>query len=194
MVLIDRSLLPIADAGNHSSPVFMPWRLRRDPFREKVLLVGATADKAIEISTFMLRLVRDIDVLMHCGRCLMAVDPSTHGTWDRQSLIRSPASADGGHPPASLTGKRCTVAIGDDIETLSNSITVLKQERLAAAITELEAIPQTSVEGELPGEPSSWAPRTGKSSLYLRLRRNELSGPDVARPLSRPQIRGLGCL
>ena len=30
---------------------FALWRLRRDPFREKILLVGATADKSIEIST-----------------------------------------------------------------------------------------------------------------------------------------------
>ena len=60
--------------------VYALWRLRRDPFREKVLLVGATADKAIEISTFMLRLVRDIDVL----QCLQPL-PDGRGSvnaWD----------------------------------------------------------------------------------------------------------------
>ena len=59
----------------------------------------------------------------------------------------------------SLTGKRCTVAIGDDIETLSNSITVLKQERLARpSLSWKQSNPPWRV--NCPGKPSSWAPRT----------------------------------
>jgi len=151
--------------------VYALWRLRRDPFREKVLLVGATADKAIEISTFMLRLVRDIDILQPLQPL-----PDGRGSvnaWDVGPSIvdQSPSVRAVGILSPSLTGKRCTVAIGDDIETLSNSITVLKQERLAAAITELEAIRKPSVEGELPRQTIFLGTPHLESSLYLRLRR-----------------------
>lgn len=151
--------------------VYALWRLRRDPFREKVLLVGATADKAIEISTFMLRLVRDIDILQ-------SLQPLPDGrgsvnAWDVGPSVvdQSPSVRAVGILSPSLTGKRCTVAIGDDIETLSNSITVLKQERLASAITELEAIRKPAVEGELPRQTIFLGTPHLESSLYLRLRR-----------------------
>ena len=151
--------------------VYALWRLRRDPFREKVLLVGATADKAIEISTFMLRLVRDVDILQ-------SLQPLPDGrgsvnAWDVGPSIvdQSPSVRAVGCLSPSLTGKRCTVAIGDDIETLSNSITVLKQERLAAAVTELEAIRKPAVEGELPRQTIFLGTPHLESSLYLRLRR-----------------------
>lgn len=147
------------------------WRLRRDPFREKVLLVGATADKAIEISTWMLRLVRDIDIL----QCLQPLSDGrgSVNAWDVGPAIvdQSPSVRAVGILSPSLTGKRCTVSIADDIETLSNSITVLKQERLAAAITELEAIRKPSVEGELPRQSIFLGTPHLESSLYLRLRR-----------------------
>ena len=151
--------------------VYALWRLRRDPFREKVLLVGATADKAIEISTFMLRLVRDIDIL----QCLQPL-PDGRGSvnaWDVGPSIvdQSPSVRAVGILSPSLTGKRCTVCVGDDIETLSNSITVLKQERLAAAVTELEAIRKPAVDGELPRQTIFLGTPHLESSLYLRLRR-----------------------
>ena len=151
--------------------VYALWRLMRDPFREKILLVGATADKAIEISTFMLRLVRDVDVLQ-------SLQPLPDGrgsvnAWDVGPSVvdQSPSVRAVGILSPSLTGKRCTVAIADDCETLSNSITVLKQERLAAAITELESIRKPHVDGELPRQTIFLGTPHLESSLYLRLRR-----------------------
>ena len=38
-------------------------RLRIDPFNEKILIPGSTAEKAMEITTFMARCIRDIDIL-----------------------------------------------------------------------------------------------------------------------------------
>lgn len=151
--------------------IYALWRLRQDPFREKILLVGATADKAIEISNWMLRLVRDVDVL----NCLA---PETDGrgsvqAWDVGPAVvdQSPSVRAVGILSPSLTGKRCTCAIADDIETLSNSITFLKQERLAAAITELEAIRKPEVAGELPKRTIFLGTPHLESSLYLRMRR-----------------------
>jgi hypothetical protein len=147
------------------------WRLRRDPFREKILLVGATADKAVEISTFMLRLVRDIDIL----QCLQPLSDGrgSVNAWDVAPSIvdQSPSVRAVGILSPSLTGKRCTCAIGDDLETLANSITPLKQERLAQAITELESIRKPEVEGELPRQTILLGTPHLESSLYLRMRR-----------------------
>ena len=152
------------------------WRLRMDPFREKVLIVGATSDKAVEITNWMLRLIRDIDIL----QCLA---PAADGRGSVQAFDVGPAIVDQspsvravGILSPSLTGKRCTVAIADDIETLSNSITPLKQERLAAAITELEAIRKPAVEGELPRKTIFLGTPHLESSLYLRLNRERNYG------------------
>ena len=151
--------------------VYALWRLMQDPFREKILLVGATADKAIEISTFMLRLVRDVDILE-------SLQPLPDGrgsvnAWDVGPSVvdQSPSVRAVGLLSPSLTGKRCTACVIDDCETLSNSITVLKQERLAAAITEIEAIRKPSVKGELPRKTIFLGTPHLESSLYLRLRR-----------------------
>ena len=147
------------------------WRLRMDPFREKVLLVGATADKAVEISNWMLRLVKDIDIL----QCLepLADGRSSVNGWDVGPAIvdQSPSVRAVGILSPSLTGKRCSCAIADDIETLSNSITPLKSERLAAAVTELEAIRKPEAEGELPKQTIFLGTPHLETSLYLRLNR-----------------------
>jgi len=124
------------------SGAYALWRLRHDPFHEKVLISAATAEKAEEISVFMLRCIRDIDVL----RCLErkqdgrgAVNAFDVGP---SFVAQVPSVRTVGILSPALTGKRCTLALIDDIETLNNSITPLKQERLAQAVTELEAILQ----------------------------------------------------
>jgi len=147
------------------------WRLRIDPFNEKILIPGATADKAIEVTTFMLRCIRDIDVL----QCLMPRQDgrSSAVAFDVGPSIvdQSPSVRAVGILSPSLTGKRCTCCIADDIETLSNSITPLKQERLATAITELEAILKPRTEETLPRKILYLGTPHLESSLYLRLNR-----------------------
>jgi len=117
-------------------------RLRIDPEGEKILIPGATETKAEEITTFMARCIREIDLL----QCLQPKENQ------RQSVLAfdvGPAIIGGDGAPSvracgilspSLTGKRATMIIPDDIETLTNSITPLKQERLWAATTEFESI------------------------------------------------------
>ena len=110
----------------------------QDPFREKILLVGATADKAIEISTFMLRLVRDVDILQ-------SLQPLPDGRGSVNAWDVGPSVVDQS-PSVRAVGILSAVPDWETIdvhrmeticESLSNSITVLKQERLAAAITEI---------------------------------------------------------
>jgi hypothetical protein len=144
-------------------------RLRIDPFNEKVLIPGSTLEKAVEITTFMQRCIRDIDIL----RCL---EPRADGRSSTKAFDVGPAIVDqspsvravGILSPA-LTGKRCTCAIPDDIETLNNSITPLKQERLAQAVTELEAILKPDEGQELPRMIMFLGTPHLETSLYLRL-------------------------
>lgn len=161
------------------------WRLRHDPFTEKVLIPAATAEKAEEVATFMARCIRDVDIL----RCL---EPRPDGRSSVKAFDVGPAVIDQspsvrtvGILSPSLTGKRCTLALPDDIETLNNSITALKQERLAQAVTELEAIIKPADPGFDPAAPRDYSqaghrqvfPRQIlylgtphlESSLYLRL-------------------------
>ena len=161
------------------------WRLRHDPFTEKILIPAATAEKAEEVATFMARCIRDVDIL----RCL---EPRADGRSSVKAFDVGPAVIDQspsvrtvGILSPSLTGKRCTLALPDDIETLNNSITPLKQERLAQAVTELEAIIKPDEPGFDPSAPRDYEqaglrqvfPRQIRylgtphleSSLYLRL-------------------------
>jgi hypothetical protein len=144
------------------------WRLRLDPFNEKILIPGSTAEKAVEITTFMLRCIRDIDIL----QCLM---PRPDGRSSARAFDVGPSIVDQspsvravGILSPSLTGKRCTCAIPDDIETLNNSITPLKQERLAQAVTELEAILKPDEGQPLPRRIMYLGTPHLETSLYLQ--------------------------
>lgn len=145
-------------------------RLRIDPFNEKVLIPGSTAEKAMEITTFMARCIRDIDIL----RCL---EPRADGRSSTKAFDVGPAIVDqspscravGILSPA-LTGKRATAIYPDDIETLNNSITPLKAERLWTATTELEAILKPDEEGQtLPRVINYLGTPHLETSLYWRL-------------------------
>lgn len=149
------------------------WRLRIDPFNEKVLIPASTAEKAVEITTFMQRCMRDVDIL----QCLM---PKSRGmrksvrAFDVGPSIvdQSPSVRAVGILSPALTGKRCTFALPDDTETLSNSITPLKQARLADALTELEAIIKPPDGGMLlPRQILFLGTPHLETSIYLKLSR-----------------------
>jgi hypothetical protein len=115
-------------------------RLRIDPFWEKVLICSNTDEKAVEITGFMLHCIETVDVL----RCLSPHDTnrSADGAFDVGPAMRdqAPSVRASGILSSALTGKRATLIVPDDIETLNNSITPLKQERLFHAVSELESI------------------------------------------------------
>jgi hypothetical protein len=146
-------------------------RLRIDPESEKILIPGATETKAEEITTFMARCIREIDLL----QCLQPRENQ------RQSVLAfdvGPAIIGGDGAPSvracgilspSLTGKRATMIIPDDIETLTNSITPLKQERLWAATTEFESILLPDAGQPLPRQISFRGTPHLETSMYWRL-------------------------
>jgi hypothetical protein len=117
-------------------------RLRIDPFNERVLIASNTDEKAAEITGQMLAWTQSIDIL----KCLQ---PRPDGLKAAGAFNVAPARIGAEQAPSvrasgilasALTGKRATFIIPDDIETLNNSITPLKVERLFHAISELESI------------------------------------------------------
>lgn len=146
-------------------------RLRIDPFREKVLIPGSTEVKAVEITTFMLRCIHEIDLL----QCL---EPRPDGRQSAKAFDVGPSIVDqspsvraAGILSSSLTGKRASFIVPDDIETLNNSVTPLMQERLATAVTELEFILFPDEGQALPRAISFLGTPHLETSLYLRLHR-----------------------
>jgi hypothetical protein len=156
-------------AKSTMAAIFALYRLRLDPESEKLLIPSNTMDKAVEVTTFMLRCLKDVDVL----QCL---EPKQGGRQSAKAFDVGPAVVDqspsvravGILSPA-LTGKRATCVVPDDIETLNNSITPLKQERLAQAVTELEAILKPDEGQELKRQIMFLGTPHIETSLYLRL-------------------------
>jgi hypothetical protein len=147
-------------------------RLCLDPVNEKVLLTGATAKKPQEVSDWMQKTIMALDLF----------EPLRPRRDQRQSVIAwdvGPSSIDqapscrvSGILSPGLTGSRSTFILPDDVETLSNSITPLKQERLASAFNELVAILKAPVAGQMPRAIRVLGTPHIETSLYLELSRN----------------------
>jgi len=143
------------------------WRLRMDP-NEKVLVVSATAIKATDFTTFMLKTMADVDIL----QCLI---PGPNNRFSGVAFDVAPTTVEQSPSVRALgvqaqtTGQRCTCAILDDVEVLANEITQLKQERVAHAVEEIESIIKPD-EGQLLERKILYlgTPHT-EASIYLRL-------------------------
>ena len=143
------------------------WRLRLDP-SEKVLVVSATSVKATDFSTFALKCIGEIDILM----CLL---PGINSRYSATAFDVGPAVVEQSPSMRSMgvmgstTGQRCSCAILDDIETLQSTITQLKQERVAHAVTEIEAIIKPDEGQLLPRKVLYLGTPHTETSIYLRL-------------------------
>ena len=143
------------------------WRLRVDP-QEKVLVVSATSIKATDFSSFALKCIGEIDVL-HC------LTPGLSNRYSSTAFDVGPAIVEQSPSMRSMgvlgstTGQRCTCAILDDIETLANTITQLKQERVAHAVTEMESVIKPDEGQLLPRKIMYLGTPHTETSIYLRL-------------------------
>jgi len=143
------------------------WRLRMDP-NEKILVVSATAIKATDFTNFMLKTMGEVDIL----QCLL---PGPNSRFSNIAFDVAPATVEQSPSVRGLgilgqtTGQRCTCAILDDVEVLANTITQLKQERVAHAVEEIESILKPD-EGQLLARKVLYlgTPHT-EASIYLRL-------------------------
>lgn len=143
------------------------WRLRVDP-NEKILIVSATAVKATDFSSFMLRCIGEVDIL----QCLT---PGPNNRFSNVAFDVGPTMVEQSPSVRSMgimgqtTGQRCTCAILDDVETLANVITQLKQERVAHAVEEIQSIIKPEEGQILPRKILYLGTPHTETSIYLRL-------------------------
>ncbi len=117
---------------------FVLWKLYLNP-QLNILVVSASKSRADDFSTFCLRLLAEMPLLMH-------LYPKDN---QRQSKISFDiATATASHQPSvkslgitsQLTGSRADVIIADDIETSGNTQTQMMRDKLSEGIKEFEAI------------------------------------------------------
>jgi len=143
------------------------WRLRVDP-SEKILVVSATAVKSTDFTSFMLRCIGEIDIL----QCLM---PGPSNRFSSVAFDVGPTTVEQSTSVRAMgvmgavTGQRCTCAILDDVETLANVITQLKQERVAHAVEEIQSIIKPDEGQLLPRKILYLGTPHVETSIYLRL-------------------------
>lgn len=119
---------------------YVLWRLYWNP-QENILVVSGSRERSDAFSIFTQRLIRDIEWL----KPLMPREDEGQ----RKSMVAfdvGPAGAS--HAPSvksvgitgQMTGSRADVLVADDVETLSNSDTTLKRDKLAEIVKEFDAI------------------------------------------------------
>ena len=117
---------------------FVCWVLLNDP-QKKILVVSASKERADAFSTFVKRLINEVEILQH-------LRPKEG---QRDSVIAfdvGPAIAD--HSPSvksigitgQLTGSRADIIVADDIETPGNSATQMMRDKLSELVKEFDSI------------------------------------------------------
>lgn len=116
---------------------YVLWRLYRNP-EERILVVSANEDRAIQFATFVRRLIDEVEQLQFLrpkgGRdSVQAFDVGP------ASASQSPSVRAAGIT-GQITGGRATLIVSDDVEVPKNSLTEAMRERLAEAIKEYDAV------------------------------------------------------
>lgn len=121
---------------------FALWRLYRDPFSEKILVVSASGSKAKEFVSMAKTLLTSMDILAH----LVPREDQRDTAWafdvNGASISQSPSVKAVGIT-GQITGSRATLIIADDIEVTDNSRTEEARERLLHKTNEFAAIKVT---------------------------------------------------
>lgn len=117
---------------------FVCWCLLNNP-QLKILVVSASKERADAFSSFVKRLINDVDILNH-----LAASEN-----QRNSMVAfdvAPALPD--HSPSvksvgitgQITGSRADILIADDVEVPNNSATQMMRDKLAESVKEFDAI------------------------------------------------------
>lgn len=117
---------------------FVCWLLLRNP-QMKILVVSASKERADQFSSFVKRLIEEVDFLQH-------LKPRQGQRDSVLSFDVGPATPD--HSPSvksvgitgQLTGSRADVIIADDVEVPGNSATATQRDKLAESVKEFDAI------------------------------------------------------
>lgn len=132
---------------------YVLWRLYRDP-NERILVVSANEERAVQFTTFVKRLISECELLAHLradreGRdSALAFDVG--GSRPHQSPSVRAAGIFG-----QITGSRASVIVADDVEVPKNSLTQTMRDRLSEAIKEFDAVLMTAADLAAIGLPTS---------------------------------------
>lgn len=114
------------------------WRLYCDP-NEKIMVVSGSLKRAIATSTWCFSLVMTMDLLAHMRPKADTRQSAT--AWDVGNCI--PAQSASFTPfgiGGQLVGFRGSCIIPDDVETQTNSLTVVMREKIEEAVKEFESV------------------------------------------------------
>lgn len=120
------------EAKSTLAALYSVWRLIQNP-SEAVLVVSGGEAQASEVATLIIRLILQWEILEYlrpdkqAGDRTSAVMFDIH--WALKGLNKSPSVACVGIT-ANLQGKRATLLLADDIETMKNGLTVTQREHL----------------------------------------------------------------
>lgn len=118
------------------------WRLYRDPFKEKVMVVSASGTKAKEFVSMTKTLLMTMPIFEH----MVPRDDQRDTAWsfdvNGASISQSPSVKAAGIT-GQITGSRATFIVADDIEVTDNSRTEESRERLLHKTNEFSAIKVT---------------------------------------------------
>lgn len=140
---------------------YVCWRLLRDPQR-KIMVVSASKERADQFSTFTLRLICEMPILMHLA-------PRSDQRQSKIAFDVGPARAD--HSPSvksvgifgQLTGGRADEIVADDVEVPNNSETQSMRDKLAERVKEFDAVLKPGGQVKYLGTPQT------EESLYNEL-------------------------
>lgn len=124
---------------------FCVWQLIHDP-RHRVLIISAGGSQATDISTLIIRIIMNMDVL-ECLRPDKAKgDRVSVEKFDLHYSLRKldkSASVSCCGITANLQGRRADTLLADDIESQKNSLTALMREQLLAKSLDFTSINQS---------------------------------------------------
>ncbi|MDR5879006.1 phage terminase large subunit [Caballeronia sp. LZ032] len=127
---------------SYLTAAFALWRLYRNPFSEKILVVSASGTKAKEFVSMAKTLLMTMPIFEH----LVPREDQRDTAWsfdvNGASISQSPSVKAVGIT-GQITGSRATLIIADDIEVTDNSRTEEARERLLHKTNEFSAIKVT---------------------------------------------------
>ncbi|MGH6910767.1 MAG: phage terminase large subunit [Phenylobacterium sp.] len=123
---------------SYITSAFVAWCLLMDPDMA-ILVVSASKTRADDFTTFVLRLIFEMELLQH-------LQPRGDQRCSKVSFDVGPATAK--HSPSvksvgitsQLAGSRADLIVADDVEVPNNSGTQMMREKLAESVKEFDAI------------------------------------------------------
>lgn len=137
------------------------WVLYCDP-QKKIMVVSGSLKRSVQFTTFCLTLIREMPLLQHLAPTPDQRQSSTAFDVRGVRPDQNPSIHAVG-VLAQLAGYRADIIIPDDVETATNSLTVVMREKLLEAVMELEAILKPGGKIGYLGTPHA------DDSMYLKL-------------------------